>query len=283
VRAGRPERNGFDPSLRWRTLDTAHFSLHFADKHRAQPTSSPESPRRCNPRLTGWLRWRPESRVHLVLLDSADFSNGFASPLPFNYTMIFLNPARRGELLQNRAWLELVLTPRAHARPCTWTRPVAGRSCCAGFSAAFPSCSRTRWSPAGSPRALAVYSESDPAKQFSVEDAYPDYSPPTTTVSLAGKVGDNGWYTSSGSSWPIALTAVDGPAGNAPDGTSYAYGVNQTYYKIDDGVWNTYKTPFAINSQGKHTVYYYSTDNAGHSEEVNAKNVWIDEFAPTGG
>src|SRR5678815_3525808 len=62
------------------------------------------------PRITGLLAWRPQGRVHLVLLDSADFANGYASPLPFNNFAVFLSPPDEGELLQNREWLELVLT-----------------------------------------------------------------------------------------------------------------------------------------------------------------------------
>src|SRR5213593_4635442 len=32
----RAEAQFVDPSLRWRTLDTAHFSVHFAEHYRAQ-------------------------------------------------------------------------------------------------------------------------------------------------------------------------------------------------------------------------------------------------------
>jgi len=40
----------------------------------------------------------------------ARFSNGYASPYPFNFIGIILSPPDEGELLQNREWLELVLT-----------------------------------------------------------------------------------------------------------------------------------------------------------------------------
>ena len=73
-----------DPSRNWRTFDTASFSVHFAEEHRAQAHLVAGIAEAAYARLTAWLQWRPESRTHLVLLDSADFANGLASPLPFN-------------------------------------------------------------------------------------------------------------------------------------------------------------------------------------------------------
>jgi hypothetical protein len=99
-----------DPSLRWRTLETAHFAVHFAERHRLQARTVAGTAERILPGLISLLGWKPESRIQLVVLDSADFANGLASPLPFNYSMIFLSPPDEGELLQNREWLELVLT-----------------------------------------------------------------------------------------------------------------------------------------------------------------------------
>ena len=88
-----------DPARNWRSFDTANFSLHFAEEHRSQAHVVAGIAETIYARITGWLQWRPESRTHLVLLDSADFANGLASPLPFNYTAIFLSPPDDGELL----------------------------------------------------------------------------------------------------------------------------------------------------------------------------------------
>jgi hypothetical protein len=96
--------------LRWRTLETANFAVHFAERHRTQARVVAGVAEKVLPSLTSLLRWKPASRIQLVVLDSADFANGLASPLPFNYTMVFLSPPDEGELLQNREWLELVLT-----------------------------------------------------------------------------------------------------------------------------------------------------------------------------
>jgi len=110
ARAQWAELSFVDPRLRWRTLETANFAVHFAEQHRTQARTVAAVAESLLPGITQRLRWKPGSRIELVVLDSADFANGLASPVPFNYTMIFLSPPDDGELLQNREWLELVLT-----------------------------------------------------------------------------------------------------------------------------------------------------------------------------
>jgi hypothetical protein len=99
-----------DPALRWRTLQTEHFLVHFAQANRTQARTVAGVAERVYLRTTALLNWRPRQRTHVVLLDSADFANGYASPVPFNFVGIFLSPPDEGELLQNRDWLELVLS-----------------------------------------------------------------------------------------------------------------------------------------------------------------------------
>lgn len=149
-----------DPDLRWRTLHTEHFSVHFAEQHRAQARIAAAVAERVYPRITGMLAWQPAARTHVVILDAADFANGFASPLPFNYSGIFLSPPDEGELLQNRDWLELVLTheffhivhlDKAHGRPLA-LRGIFGR-----LPPLFPNLLEPGWMIEG----LAVYAESE--------------------------------------------------------------------------------------------------------------------------
>ena len=154
-----------DPSLPWRTLDTAHFSVHFPEPLRDRVQLVAETAESVYPRVTGWLRWTPASRTHLVLLDSLDFANGLASPLPFNFIQIVLTPPDEGELLQNRAWLELVLTHEfthiAHLDKGI-DDPIALRRIFGRFLFLFPNVLEPGWVTEG----LAVYSESDPARRW---------------------------------------------------------------------------------------------------------------------
>jgi hypothetical protein len=154
-----------DPRLNWRTLETAAFAVHFAERNRDQARTVAGAAERILPRITSVLRWRPTSRIHLVVLDSADFANGLASPLPFNYSMIFLSPPDEGELLQNREWLDLVLTHELFhivhtdkaSGPALGLRRAFGR-----VPFLFPNALQPGWMIEG----LAVQAESDAGRSY---------------------------------------------------------------------------------------------------------------------
>jgi hypothetical protein len=171
VLAGQARGQFVDPSLRWRTLDTGHFSVHFPEHSRARARTVAEVAESVYPRVTGWLKWTPESRTQIVVLDSLDSSNGYASPFPFNFIGIILSPPDEGELLQSREWLELVLTHEFthivhldQARgPAGVLRRIFGRYLVLPFPfllfspSGFPNLLEPGWMIEG----LAVYSESD--------------------------------------------------------------------------------------------------------------------------
>jgi hypothetical protein len=154
-----------DPGLRWRTLETKSFYVHFSERHRNEARVVAGIAEQILPRHTALLRWKPRSRIHVVLLDSADFSNGLASPLPFNYSWIFLSPPDDGELLQSREWLELVLTHELFhlvhldkaSAGALGLRSVFGR-----VPFFFPNVFQPGWIIEG----LAVQSESDPGSGY---------------------------------------------------------------------------------------------------------------------
>jgi hypothetical protein len=137
--------------------------VHFAERHRAQARVVAGVAERVLPGITGLLRWKPASRIQLVVLDSADFANGLASPLPFNYTMVFLSPPDEGELLQNREWLELVLTHELfHIVHLDMARraPLVLRGIFGRVPFLFPNALQPLWVLEG----LAVHAESDQRK-----------------------------------------------------------------------------------------------------------------------
>jgi hypothetical protein len=158
-----------DPGLRWRTFDTEHFSVHFPDQYRAQADAAAQVAEGVYPRVTGWLQWRPETRVHLLVLDSADFSNGWATPFPFNEFAIYLSPPDEGELLQNRGWMEMVIShefthivhmDKARRGPLL-LRNIFGRAPPLLLPLVFPNTLPNLWGPAWVKEGLAVYSESE--------------------------------------------------------------------------------------------------------------------------
>jgi hypothetical protein len=157
--------SGVDPRLEWRTLETPHFYIHFAAPYRQQANLVAGVAEGVYPRVTRLLSWEPRSRTHVVVLDSMDFSNGFASPLPFNYAGIWLSPPDEGELLQNRDWLELVLTHEfLHIVHLDKARggPLGLRNVLGRILPFFPNALQPDWVIEG----LAVYAESEQGRGY---------------------------------------------------------------------------------------------------------------------
>jgi len=81
-----------------------------------------------------------------------------------------------------------------------------------------------------------------------------DTTQPTTSATLTGKKGSDGWYSTSVT---VTLAVSDGADGS---------GVATTEYSLDNVTWQTYSAPFVLDNDGKQYVYFRSTDNAGNVE-----------------
>ena len=92
-----------------------------------------------------------------------------------------------------------------------------------------------------------------------------DTVPPTTTATLSGTAGANGWFVSA-----VTVTL------SATDATS---GVTNISYQIDGGIWLVYAGPFVVG-QGVHTVDYFSVDLAGLTEAKHSQVIDVDTTAP---
>ena len=102
-----------------------------------------------------------------------------------------------------------------------------------------------------------------PVRQsFTIYDSHP----PITTAYIGGTATASGWYV--GSVY-IFLNAEDAISG-----------VNKTKFRVDGGQWNVYMQPILINSDGKHTVDFYSEDRAGNKETDLQVKIDIDNSAP---
>lgn len=154
-----------DPRLNWRTLQSEHFDIHFAEQYRPHAQIIAGIAERVYVRTTALLDWRPRRRTQLVLLDSADFANGFATPVPFNLSGIFLSPPDSGELLQNRDWIELVLSHEffhiVHLDKASGS-PLGARDVLGRLLPFFPNSLGPTWTIEG----LAVYHESDSTHRY---------------------------------------------------------------------------------------------------------------------
>ncbi|MEW6069522.1 MAG: Ig-like domain-containing protein, partial [Candidatus Thermoplasmatota archaeon] len=93
-----------------------------------------------------------------------------------------------------------------------------------------------------------------------------DASLPSTTHSLAGTLGSNGWYVSDVTA---ALSSSDEISG-----------IDYTKYRINAGNWITYSSPFTISQEGSNTVEFFACDLAGNIESTKSITVRIDKTAP---
>lgn len=154
---------GPNPSHDWRSADSEHFVVHYAAARRLQAEQAVAIAERVLPRIATALRWQPEAKIQIVLIDDYDYANGFATPLPFNHTGIFLTPPDDGELLDNSDWLELVLTHElVHIVHLDKVRgaPRVLQQIFGRHPLWFPAL----WQPSWLIEGLATYFESDPSR-----------------------------------------------------------------------------------------------------------------------
>lgn len=96
----------------------------------------------------------------------------------------------------------------------------------------------------------------------------PDTVAPTTTATLAGTAGTNGWYTSQVTA---TLTAADNAGGS---------GVKSTSYSLDGGPQTVYTMPVIVTGDANHTLAFNSTDKAGNAELPHMIFIAIDTTPP---
>jgi len=91
-------------------------------------------------------------------------------------------------------------------------------------------------------------------------------TPPNTTVSLVGTMGDNDWYVSDVQiEFQVDSTAL----------------LNETWCRVDNGTWTKYDQPINITTEGQTSIEFYSTDKAGNIEETKNITIKVDKTTPT--
>jgi hypothetical protein len=101
-----------DPDLKWRTISTEHFDIHF---HQGVEQTADEYSLMVEDvfdRMTGELQWQPRgTKIQLVLLDRTDIANGFASSVPYPHITIYVTAPTEDSTLQlYENWNEAIFT-----------------------------------------------------------------------------------------------------------------------------------------------------------------------------
>jgi hypothetical protein len=100
----------YDPRLHFRTLTTRSFEIHFHQGEDALAKRLATLAEQVATELEPAFG-RPAGRVHVILVDQHDLSNGWATPFPFDVIEILATPPRGASIIGNTSdWLRLVFT-----------------------------------------------------------------------------------------------------------------------------------------------------------------------------
>jgi hypothetical protein len=198
----------YDPRLKFRTLSTPGFDIHFHQGVEADAARLAEIAEEVAATLDATLG-RPPGRTQVILVAQSDLSNGWATPLPYNTIELVVAAPSADSLLGNTSdWLRLVFTHEythiVHlARSRGWIgglRRVFGR-----MPLLFPNLYLPAWQIEG----LATFEESAQTGQGRINDGSF-----RSLVSVAGAASRFERLDR------VSGGLVDWPAGHAP----YAYG-----------------------------------------------------------
>src|SRR5207253_4990117 len=92
-----------------------------------------------------------------------------------------------------------------------------------------------------------------------------DTTPPSTTASVSGTAGANGWYVTT---VVVSLSATDPVSG-----------ISNVYSHVDSEPWQIYSGPVTIG-EGVHVFEYYAVNGAGLVEGTHSLSLAVDTTPP---
>ena len=100
----------YDPRLKFRVLRTAHFSIYWHQGEEAEAERLAAIAEEVRAAMQADLGV-PPSRVHVIVVDQSDLSNGWATPVPWDAIEITARPPALSSSIGNTTdWLRLVFT-----------------------------------------------------------------------------------------------------------------------------------------------------------------------------
>lgn len=95
--------------------------------------------------------------------------------------------------------------------------------------------------------------------------------PSSTGTFNVPATGDNGWYTA------VPTFTIEATCANPATATTIFYAFDQ------QSEWTTYTAPFAVTTEGTHTIYHYAVDATGRVGAVYHNDYKLDTVDPTYG
>lgn len=100
----------FDTSFRFMTVETPHFAIHYHQGLEEAARKTARYAEEAYDLTTARFGWRPAGKTQIVLIDDADFANGYATPLPYDRLYIQVVPPAIGSTLgEYDDWLKEII------------------------------------------------------------------------------------------------------------------------------------------------------------------------------
>ena len=100
-----------DPSLRWKTIETPHFSIHYHEQIERIANRFAPVAEEVHQKLVPFMKYQSDIKIQVVLIDTVDYGNGYATVFPDPRVTLYLtdwstnlNPSKYDQ------WLKFVFT-----------------------------------------------------------------------------------------------------------------------------------------------------------------------------
>ena len=246
-----------DPALDWKTIESEHLYVHFADGNKALAERALVIAELAHQRLTKQFSWTPKEKSHIILSDETDQPNGFASPIFFNFTVIFVAPPSSVNTLEDfDDWFDTIITHEythiihldKSAGSPEYLRNIFGR-----FLFLFPNVFQPSWVTEG----LATYEETDIERGIGRGQS-------TLFASMMREEVANGLQPISHVNLPVSTW----PAGT----TRYLYGVYFINFLVDK--YGEEKVQAWIEEYSDNLLPFFINTNAQQTLGKNLTPLW---------
>ena len=100
----------FDPRFQWHYIKTEHFKVYYHTEIKHRLPEYIKVAEETYTRLCHRFKTKPTFRTTLVLVDSTDTVNGFATPIPWNTSSIYTVYPQTESYFKFKNWVETIIT-----------------------------------------------------------------------------------------------------------------------------------------------------------------------------